>query len=47
MSNSSYHTMTDSQSVQKLNFEDKDSLAIVEQPKPISIDSSDKIHANV
>ena len=47
MSDSNYHTKTNSQLVQKLNFEDEDSLAIVEQPKPISIDSNDKIHANV
>ena len=48
MSDSNYHTKTDSQSVQKLNFEDKDSPpVIVEQPEPISIDSNDKIHANV
>ncbi|XP_075648610.1 protein FAR1-RELATED SEQUENCE 5-like [Castanea sativa] len=48
MSDSNYHTKTDSQSVRKLNFEDEDSpLVIVEQPEPISIDSNDKIHANV
>ena len=48
MSDSNYHTKTDSQSVRKLNFEDEDSpLVIVEQPEPISIDSDDKIHANV
>ena len=34
--------------VRKLNFEDEDSpFVIVEQPEPISIDSNDKIHANV
>ena len=33
MSDSNYHTKTDSQSVRKLNFEDEDSpLVIVEQP---------------
>ena len=48
MSDSNYHTKTDSQSVQKLNFEDENSpLVIAKQPKPISIDSNDKIHANV
>ena len=48
MSDSNYHTKTDSQLVQKLNFEDEDSpLEIVEQLEPISIDSNDKIHANV
>ena len=48
MSDSNYHTKTDSQSVRKLNFEDEDSpLVIVEQPEPISIDSNDKIHANI
>ena len=48
MSNSNYHTKTDSQSIRKLNFEDDDSLlVIVEQPAPISINSNDKIHANV
>ena len=48
MSDSNYHTKTDSQLVRKLNFEDEDSpLVIVEQPEPISIDSDDKIHANV
>ena len=48
MSDSNYYTKTDSQSVWKLNFEDEDSpLVIVEQPEPISIDSNDKIHANV
>ena len=48
MSESNYHTKTDSQSVRKLNFEDANSpLVIVEQPEPISIDSNDKIHANI
>ena len=47
MSDSNYHTKTDSQSVRKLNFEDEDSPVIVEQLEPISIDSNDKIHANV
>ena len=48
MSDSNYHTKTDSQLVRKLNFEDEDSsLVIVEQPEPISIDSNDKIHTNV
>ena len=48
MSDSNYHTKTDSQSVRKLNFEDEDSLlVIVEQLEPISIDNNDKIHANV
>ena len=48
MSDSNYHTKTDSQLVQKLNFEDEDSpLEIVKQLEPISIDSNDKIHANV
>ena len=47
MSDSNYHTKTDSQSVQKLNFEDEDSLVIVEKPEPISIDSNDKIHSNL
>ena len=48
MSDSNYHTKTDRQSVRKLNFEDEDSpLVIVEQLEPISIDSDDKIHANV
>ena len=47
MSDSNYHTKTDSQSVWKLNFEDEDSLVIVEKPEPISIDSNDKIHANL
>ena len=36
MSDSNYHTKTDSQSVQKLNFEDENSpLVIVEQLEPI------------
>ena len=31
-----------------MNFEDENSpLVIVEQPEPISIDSNDKIHANI
>ena len=48
MSDSNYHTKTDNQLVQKLNFEDEDSpLEIVEQLEPISIDSNDKIHANI
>ena len=48
MSDSNYHTKTDSQLVRKLNFEDEDSLlVIVEQLEPISIDNNDKIHANV
>ena len=48
MSDSNYHTKTNSQSVRKLNFEDENSpLVIAEQPEPISIDSNDKIHANV
>ena len=48
MSDSNYHTKTDSQLVRKLNFEDEDSpLVIVEQPEPISIDSNDKIHTNI
>ena len=42
MSDSNYHTKTDSQSIRKLNFEDEDSPVIVEQPEPISIDSNDK-----
>ena len=47
MSDSNYHTRIDSQSVRKLNFEDEYSPVIVEQPEPISIDSNDKIHANI
>ena len=48
MSDSNYHTKTDSQLVRKLNFEDEDSpLVIVEQPEPKSIDSNDKIHTDV
>ena len=48
MSDSNYHTQTDSQSVRKLNFEDENSpLVIAEQLEPISIDSNDKIHANI
>ena len=47
MSDSNYHTRIDSQSVWKLNFEDGYSHVIVEQPEPISIDSNDKIHANI
>ena len=46
-SDSNDHTKSDSQSVQKLNFEDEDSPVTVEQPEPISIDSNDKIHSNV
>ena len=42
MSDSNYHTKTDSQSIRKLNFEHEDSPVIVEQPEPISIDSNDK-----
>ena len=46
-SDSNYHTKSDSQSVQKLNFKDKDSPVTIELPEPISIDRIDKIHSNV
>ena len=44
---SNYHTKSDSQSIQKLNFKDEDSLVTIELPEPISIDGIDKIHSNV
>ena len=47
MSDRHDHTKTGNQSVRKLNFEDEYSPVIVEQPEPISIDSNDKIHANI
>ena len=46
-SDSNYHTKSDSQSVQKLNFKDEDSPVTIELPEPISIDRIDKIHSNV